>query len=324
MVLPVRTDPTGASGPTRRQASGPRWRRSSRGYYVPATVERTAVQRVAEVGVLLPQEAWVTGWAALCWRGARWLDGTDSSGRPRPVDVAAPGRVLRDQDVLRVCRERVDESAHELVDGLAVASSVAAVAFAMRYAADVDIAVVALDMAYRADLVSPVEVTAWVDTHPAHVGIQRARDALLLADENSWSPRETRTRLAWQRCVGTRPLTNRPLFDPSGRHLGTPDLLDPVTGVCGEYDGDHHLDRVQRRRDLAREQRMLDHGLTPFTLVAGDLGGGRLQARLRSAMVRAARLRPEDRRWTLDPPPWWRPTLTVAQRGGPTRTSRVR
>lgn len=313
---PVRIDPTGRAGPTQRQARGDGWRRTSRGLYVPAAVEPSPMQRVAEAGALVPRGVVVTGWAALCWRRARWLTGTRADGGLDPVDVAAATQCIRDQAGVRVHRERFDPADAVELDGLLVMTAVAAVVFAMRHAPDLDSAVEALDMTYRADLVTPQQVEVWLSAHPGPVGIQQARDAVRLADENAWSPRETRTRLAWERHTGRRPLTNRPVFDLDGEHLGTPDLLDP-DGVCGEYDGDHHLDRRQRRVDLEREQRLLEHGLTPFTVVAGDLAAGCLGQRLDSARARAARVRPEERRWSLEPPPWWRPTLTVAQRGGP-------
>lgn len=320
-TTPVRTDPTGRHGPTQRQARGPGWRRTSRGLYVPADVEPTPLQRVAEAGALLPAGVAVTGWAALCWRRARWHTGTRADGSAVPIDVAAATQCLRDQAGVRVHRERFDPEDVVELDGLLVMSAVAAVVFVMRHAVDLDSAVEALDMTYRADLVTPEQVSAWLVARPGLVGIRQAREALRLADENSWSPQETRARLAWERHTGRRPLANRPVFDLDGDLLGTPDLLDLI-GPCGEYDGDHHLDRGQRRVDLEREQRLLDHGLTPFTIVAGDLGSGRLQRRLDSAFARAARVPPEDRRWTLEPPPWWRPTLTVVQRGGPREEAR--
>jgi hypothetical protein len=265
---------------------------------------------------MLPRGAVVTGWAALCWRRARWFTGTRADGSPRPVDVAATTQCLRDRPTVRVHRERFDHEDVVELDGLMLTTAVAAVVFVVRHARDLEEAVEALDMTYRADLVTPRQVEAWLHAHPGLVGIGRAREAVPLADENAWSPRETRTRLAWERHTGTRPLANRPVFDLQGRHLGTPDLLDP-DGVCGEYDGDHHLDREQRRADLVREQRLLEHGLSPFTIVAGDLAAGRLGRRLDAARVRASRVPLEERRWTVEPPPWWRPTLTVAQRGGP-------
>lgn len=281
--------------------------------FVPADVVRTPAQRVAEAGAALTSDrVAVTGWAALCWRGSRWATGVRRDGSLRPVDLVAESQVLRPPSGTRLCQERSGGDPVEVVDGLRVTSAVSAVCFAMRYAESVADAVEVLDMAYRADLVSPAEVAAWLEQHPGRRGVPQARDALRLGDENVWSPQETHARLAWERVAGTRPLTNRPVFDLAGRHLGTPDLVDPVTGVCGEYDGDHHLSREQRRRDLAREQRMLEHGLQPFVVVGGDLGAA-FRGRLTSALARAEdSTRP--RRWTLDLPDWWVDTSTVEQR----------
>lgn len=316
VVLPVRVDRAGVRGPTKHQAAQGGWRRSSRGRYVPSLVETTAVQRVAEAGVLLgrPGVA-VTGWGNLAWRGSRWADGRRADGSALPVELASNGQALREQPLLRLCQERVDPATFERVDGLLLTTAVEAACFSARYAETLDAAVEALDMACADDLVSLAEVAAWLAAHPRRRGVDQARAALALADENAWSPREVHLRLAWERAVGVRPLTNRPVFDRAGHHLGTPDLVDPVTGVCGEYDGDHHLTRTQRRKDLARERTLREHDLEPFVVVAGDLSaGGALEQRLATATARAARVPAAERRWTLDEPRWWVPAHTVALR----------
>ena len=323
-IAPVRVDPTGLAGPTRHQATTAAWRRTSRGYYVPADLARTPLQRVAEAGVLTrtPQVA-VTGWAALCWLGARWVTGTSADGSTWPVDLAAAGAALRPQRGLRISQERVDRGLVRIVDGVRVVDPVTAVVFAARRSPTRDGAVELLDMACAADLVSLAEVAARLEQHPGLRGVSRVREALPLADENAWSPREVHTRLAWERLTGNRPLTNRPVFTPEGRLIGAPDLLDPVTGVCCEYDGDHHLDRRQRRRDLAREDEFRAHGLEPFVLVAGDLASGRLAHRLAAATARAGLVPADSRRWTLDTPPWWEPAHTVSRRRDLRRGNRL-
>lgn len=170
-------------------------------------------------------------------------------------------------------------------------------------------------MAFADDLVSPEEVRERLRADSGRRGVPQARAAWALADENVWSPQEVPLRLQWQPVARTPLLTNRPVFDLSGRHLGTPDVLDPVAGVGGEYDGDHHLLRAQRRRDLAREDALRAHGLEVFTVVAGDLrAGGPFEERRRAAYARAARVPPTDRRWTLETPDWWVETHTVERR----------
>lgn len=314
VTVPVRVDPRGLLGPTRRQAAGGDWRRTSRGYYVPAHIEPTPGQRIAEVGVLLRSERIaVTGWAASWWRGDRWANGTRPDGSTVPVDLTSTHALLRPQPPFRLSHERVDPRSFEVVDGLRLACAASAVCFAMRHASGLEAAVEMLDMAYHADLVTPEEIGAWLGEHPWHRGHDQAVAALALGDENSWSPQESHVRLTWQRTTGRRPLANRPVFDLAGRHVGTPDLVDPVTGVLGEYDGDVHLTRSARRRDLEREQSFREVGLEPFTVLAGDLRSGRFVDCLRMAEARASE-RVAEPRWTLQPPDWWVSTHTVARR----------
>src|SRR5690349_14041575 len=89
LVRPVRADPKGKAGPTRAQARGRQWRRTSHGFYVPSSIDGGAVeQRIVEAGHTLTGLASVTGWASLRWQGAEWFDGWSSDGGSRPVDLA--------------------------------------------------------------------------------------------------------------------------------------------------------------------------------------------------------------------------------------------
>lgn len=313
-VLPVRVDPRGIDGPTAREAGGPGWRRTSRGRYVPAYVEASAVQRIAEVACLLPpRHVSVTGWAALAWRGAPYAEGLDAAGAPRPVPLAAHRRLLRPQPLFDLCEERFDPREVEQVDGVPISTAVRATCFEVRYAADLDAAVTALDMAYLSDLVTPSEIARWVGSHPSYTGIEQARRSLPLADENVWSPRETLLRRMW---LEHRPdatlLANAPVFDLQGRHVATPDLIDPATGAIGEYDGVLHLEGRRRARDLRREGDLRRHGLEPVVMVGADVRSPRhFLDRLDDAYRRLAQRPVSARTWTLRQPPWWRDTSTV-------------
>ncbi len=317
VVRPVRLDPLGQTGPTRGAAQGPRWRRTSRGLYVPASVDRTEVeQRIVEAGAVLPEVGGVTGWAALRWAGGVWFDGSDPAGVPRDVDLATCHDDIRSQRGFRVWQERLAPSEITEKDGLRIAVPVRALFFLMRYAASLRLAVEYADMAAYSDLCSLDEAMAYALAHPGWTGVPQAREALMLAEENSWSPAETRFRLIWEKDAALpRPLCNQPIFDRAGRHIGTPDLLDPVSGTIGEYDGALHLLGRQRSIDARRMERFRDHGLEPFFVVAHDLLDRPLVARRIHQALRRARWQPEsDRAWTIDPPPWWIETLTVEQR----------
>jgi hypothetical protein len=317
LVVPVRTDPTGQSGPTAKQARGPRWRRTSRGLYVPSSVDGHDVeQRIVEAAAVLPTIGGVTGWAALRWCGAGWFSGLLGDGFTRaPVTLVTNCADIRPQTGIAVSAERMNPRDFRVIDGMCVTLSERSVLFEMRYAGTLEDAVVTADMAMQADLTSTVALRRYAGTLAGWTGIPLARRALDLVDENSWSPQETRMRLVWVLQAGLpTPLCNVPVFDLSGNHIGTPDLLEPISGVVGEYDGALHLEGRQRGVDVRREHAFRDAGLEFFSVVAADWQDrDGLTVRMRASYHRALR-RGEERRWTLDQPPWWAPTDTVARR----------
>jgi len=316
-TVPARVDKRGRSGPTRGELSGPLWRRSSHGYYVPASVDsELPEQRIVEAAAVLPGDGGVTGWAALRWRGAMWFTGSADGSRPLPVTVAISYLDVRPQPGIVVSHEQLRPSDLEVLDGLSITVPERSALYEMRHAATVEAAVIVADMVMQADLVGPEILSAYAATLGTWTGIPQAREALLLARENSWSPQETRLRLLWALLAGLpEPLCNQPVFDLAGRHIGTPDLLDPVAGVAGEYEGVVHLERRRRGLDVRREQAFLDAGLECFPVVATDWNDEALiAARIRSAYARAARRLVSDRAWTIEQPYWWMPTDTVARR----------
>ncbi len=149
----------------------------------------------------------------------------------------------------------------------------------------------------------------------------------MLAQENSWSPRETsHLRLVWVLDAGLRPpLCNAPVFDLAGRHIGTPDILDEQAGVAGEYDASLHIQGWQRARDVRREERFRSVGLEYFTVVAADARDrAAVVGRMQATRARAAFAAPSTRAWTIVKPPWWVPTETVEQRRALTKDQRHR
>jgi hypothetical protein len=317
IVAPVRVDPRGLCGPTRAQSRGSDWRRSSQGLYVPSWVDRDATeQRIVEAAAVLPRYGGVTGWATLRWWGGRWFESRGPRGGLPAVPLATGGLHIRPQRGVEICEEKLEPRDLVGFDGLRTTTPVRAVCFAMRYAASVREAVVILDMAAYSDLVSIAELAAYALEHPAWTGIPQCRDAIPYADENSWSPTEVDMRWTWAVEAGRpRPLCNRPVFDRRGRHVGTPDLLDPVAGVVGEYAGSLHLVGKRRSRDLQHEEDYRALGLEYVTMVGQDrLDPGPFITRLHGAYRRAARTPQDQRLWTIEPPAGWISTATVEQR----------
>lgn len=301
------------AGPTRGQARGRRWRTTSVGLVVPADVARTPSQRIVEAAAVLGDEEAVTGWAALHWSGARWFEGSCGGTAERDVTVVARRHLIA-QPGFAVSQEFLHPDEIVVVDGLPITSHVRTVTFETRYAGGLGDAVTALDMACYSDLVSVAEVAAYVAQLGPVIGIQQARDALGEADENSWSPQETRMRGLWTRRAGLpRPLTNRPVFDLDGHHVGTPDLIDPGSGLVGLYHGDSHLSLVGAAKDNQQDADYRDLGLEPVSMFATDWHHPDVFVRRLLAAHGRARGR-RTRGWSLEAPPWWTPTHTVARR----------
>lgn len=327
LTMPVRVDPSGASGPTPGQARGPRWRSTSRGLFVPETVDRDLVdQRIVEAAAVLPPGTGVTGWAGLHWGGGRWFDGLATNGLDRlPVTLATGDSTIGAQSGFEISEEQLRPFDLMTLDGMALTTHVRSVTYLMRHARSLREAVVALDMAAYGDLVSIDEVAAYNQTLWTWTGIPQARQATAYADENAWSPREVRMRLTWILDADLpKPLTNRPVFDRAGRHIGTPDMLDEEAGIAVDYDGAVHLVGTQRRRDRDREEAFRGAGLEYLTVLGSDRDPEALADRMHRARSRARFAAPSVRDWTVTLPTWWIPTFTVEQRRNLTEHERDR
>lgn len=326
LVRPVRADATGKRGPTPRQVRGSQWRRTSQGFYVPSDVDGSRPeQRIVEAGHELTELCSVTGWASLRWQGALWFDGT-SGHDLLPVDLAVIHGKRRSQPGIAVTSEFIPPRDREVVDGLRVTIPVCAAAFLMRYADDPRAAGRALSLAAAADLVSIAEMDEYKELLYHWIGVPQLREGLLLAEENAWSPREYDVAKIWELDARLpRLLLNQPVFDLDGRHLGTPDFIDPTSGAAGQYDSVLHLVGSRRAKDLGRDEDFRGAGLEMFTIVNEDLADiERVVARMRATRDRAIARRAVDGPWTLVPPTWWAPTHSVALRRALTDRQRER
>lgn len=301
LVRPVPVDPSGRDGPTRGQAAGPGWRRTSTGRYVPAGTGCSPEQRILEQSMRIRDAAVMTGWAALRLHGGGFFDGLGPDGcTTLPVPIAANGERLRSSSEVWVSRDLVPPAEVTLRHGIRCAIVERALFDAMGRAEDLREAVVAMDMAAAAELTSIRRMRRYAEARAGVRGRRTVLAALDLADEGSRSPQEVRLRLVWELDAGWgRPLTNRPVLDLEGRLIGVPDLLDPDRGVVGEYDGADHRERARHRRDVRREDLFRRAGLEYVAVVGADLRDRRLVVdRLLAAGARSGRA---PRCWRLAP-----------------------
>lgn len=277
---PVRIDPTGRAGPTKRQASGPHWVRTSHGFYVPASTPRDLPeQRILEQSVRLPPGGAVTGWAACRLHRAALIDGLGRDRRtPLPVPLA-PGRTgnIRADDQVVLTYERLD--AGEVVPrlGIPCVDVLRATFDAMRLADDDREAVVVMDMMAAAEPTSLVRMRDQADAHPGWRGI----DAGLPPGVH----------------------VNCPVLDRAGRLLGIADLLNERAGLAVEFDGAEHRRAGRQTRDVHKDEELRSHGLEVTRVTGLDLlEVPRVVRRLLDARGRAKFEADPDRRWVARPP----------------------
>lgn len=310
LVRPVPVDPAGESGPTKGQAAGPHWRRTSTNLYVPTDVDGDLPeQRIVEQASRVGLGGVVTGWAACRLHGARYFDGLRPDGRTRrPVLVLpGPGSRTRSDAGIQVSREPLATDEIYVRAGIQVTEPRRAIFDEMRQCPDWREAVVAFDMMAAAGLVSRRQMHAYVAARTRWRRSSLVTKAMPFTSERSRSPNEPRMRLVWEVDARLpRPLVNAEIFTRSGRLVAVADLMDPVAGVVGEYDGAAHLRTRRRHRDMGREEALRRLKLEYFDVVRPDLDSRReLAERMRSTRGRAAFLSVQERPWTLEPPPGW-------------------
>ena len=310
LFAPVRVDPSGLLGPTPNQARGSRWRQTSPGRHVPAWVDSSVVeQRIFEQGHRIKKHGAVGGWSALRWYGARYFDGTDGRGELRPVYLVLCGSHLRPDPRVHLDHSTLAQTERVQVAGIWCTTVQRALFDVMRHARGLREAVVAMDMTAAARLISVDLMTLYIEGRYAWTGVPLVRKALDLSSNDSRSPMETLMRLIWVLdALLAPPECNKPVFGLDGQLLGFPDLLDVESGTIGEYDGADHKRGERHRKDVEREERYRDHGLEYFAVVGGDIRDrAKVVRRMHNTRSRARFAPPEDRLWTLEPPPGWKP-----------------
>ncbi len=297
-------------GVTAEMTRSRRWRRSSRGYFVPADAPETTTQRILGAGPLVPPGGALAGWAAAYALGTDFLDGrhpVTMATLPVPVHLG-PHLARIAPTGLHFHRERLLPQHVTRVLGLPVTTPLRTAFDGGRWAPDLVEAVVFLDLLGHALELDLADLVPWCAPGERWPGVKQLRQALTLADAGSESPWESRLRMFYLFQAGLpRPLVNRPVFDLDENFLGRPDLFDPEAGLATEFDGQEHRGRDQHRSDNVREERLEGSNLTVCRVDSLDLRQrGPLRERLRARHLQGRRRDRSQDRWTLVEPAWWR------------------
>lgn len=291
-----------------RETAGPLWRAPFRGVHVwSGTDPALPRQRALDAAALLPQGAAVGGWAAACLAGVTELDGmVGEACEPVPLCLR-PEQRRRRGPAVAVWRSVLLPDDISYVDGIPVTGAVRT-GFDIARRSPLYRAVAVFDLLGRGRPDYFEAMRAYASDRPRWRGVPTVHRALNLTSPLTRSVPETAFRLFWQlECRLPTPAVNPVIRSSDGRLLGIGDLLDPGSGLLGEYDGRYHRAEEQHALDNAREEDLEDCGLTVVRVGAPDLGGYRVHTkrRMRAGLARARRT-PRGA-WTWEPGPLPRP-----------------
>jgi hypothetical protein len=284
-----------------------------RNRYVPASVDGTSPeQRIVEAAVHLPSSGAVTGWAALRMARGAYFDGRSPRG-VRPVLLAlghSDGRAT--PAGCRLSYEPLTAEDMNLRHGVRVTKPVRAVFDEMRQSLDVREAVVALDMAAAARLVSIEQIAEYRATRTRWRRSSLVVAALPLCSDRSRSPAESRLRLVYVIDAALPdPKVNCSVYDLEGRLICVADLFDEDAGMVVEYDGAEHRKAQRHARDVRREESCRRVGLEFAKVTGPDMRDHPLVVdRLHWTRSRSLFLPAPARLWTVQPPTIGRPEET--------------
>ncbi|NMH99003.1 hypothetical protein [Pseudonocardia acidicola] len=128
-------------------------------------------------------------------------------------------------------------------------------------------AVVAVDALARRGAFAPKTLLQLRALQPGARGCRQLDRVVALADPGAESPMETRLRLLLVLAGLPAPVVQYRLFDEHGFVLARFDLAYPDALLAIEYDGDRHVDELDRRRDVRTGR----HGWHTIRFGKGDL-----------------------------------------------------
>jgi very-short-patch-repair endonuclease len=245
---------------TRAQLAGQTWRRLFADVYAHADVPVDHFTRCEAAALLLPPGAALAGRSA-----AHLWQAVDRVSGDQPVEVAVPATVsMRQQPGLRLSRTRFDVDDVTRFGAIPVTTPVRT-AFDLGRRPDLTEAVVSVDAFLAKRLVKLADLADYAEDRAGWPGTRQVRRVLELAVPGAESPMETRLRLLLVLAGLPTPAVQHRV---SGYRL---DLAYPEFRLGIEYDGDHHRERGQFQRDLARLNRLRLLGWTVLRFTADDV-----------------------------------------------------
>ena len=229
--------------------------------YVERGTRPTAVLRAKAAWLRSRRHGVLAGYSAAAMHGARYIDPglpahiIDANRRPAR-GITAWADAIDHDDICAIGEMRLTDPVRTAID------------LARRVTEDD--AVVIIDALARAARLKTTDVALAAERFDGWKGIVQARKTIALVDPGSESPQETRLRLLIVREGFPPPETQHPIFNEYGVLIGEADMAWPDIKIAVEYEGRHHTDPDQLRKDIARMDEMMEMGWIVIRVTARD------------------------------------------------------
>jgi hypothetical protein len=127
------------------------------------------------------------------------------------------------------------------------------------------------DWMLNSGIVTRLRIQEAIARAAGHRGVVRARAAAILLDGAAQSPPESLLRIKILGAGLPAPEANMPIFDELGEYISCPDLRYRKAKIAIEYEGAHHREAEQFRRDAARDQLLAGLGWVTLRATSRDL-----------------------------------------------------
>jgi hypothetical protein len=258
------------------------WRRLFPDVYVHATAHRDDDHRLwcAAAALAMPSTGAVAGLSAAALWGVPLLPGG------APVTVCLPRRVrMWPHPRIRVIRSDLAADDVTRFTGIPLTTPVRT-AFDVGRRLPRGDALVAVDALLHRRVVTLDGLRDYASAKPGWPGTRRLAEVLGLATPLAESPMETRLRLLLLDAGAPPPAPQHEVRDTRGRFVARLDLAYPRWRIGIEYEGDHHRERAQFRRDVARLGELREAGWLVLRFTADDVlrRPGRVTAQVAAAI----------------------------------------